>query len=90
VELYNSQWLIEKNGYLSPLDAKKAYYSSASLRSRFPSRYPLSKALICSVVNLLWICYISLLSWGLVAFAAASIKPKMRRIGLKPLKRTSG
>lgn len=26
VELYNSQWLIEKNGYLSPLDARKAYY----------------------------------------------------------------
>jgi len=26
VELYNSLWLIEKNGYLSPLDARKAYY----------------------------------------------------------------
>ena len=26
VELYNSQWLIEKNGYLSPLDARRAYY----------------------------------------------------------------
>jgi transposase InsO family protein len=28
VKLYNSQWLIEKNGYLSPLDARKAYYES--------------------------------------------------------------
>lgn len=28
VELYNSQWLIEKNGYLSPADARRAYYES--------------------------------------------------------------
>lgn len=28
VDLYNNQWLIEKNGYLSPLDARKAYYES--------------------------------------------------------------
>jgi transposase InsO family protein len=26
VELYNSRWLIEKNGYLSPFDARKSYY----------------------------------------------------------------
>jgi len=26
VELYNSQWLIEKNGYRSPLAAREAYY----------------------------------------------------------------
>jgi len=28
VELYNHQWLIEKNGYLSPADARRAYYES--------------------------------------------------------------
>jgi len=28
VELYNRQWLIEKNGYLSPQDARRAYYES--------------------------------------------------------------
>jgi len=28
VELYNDQWLIEKNGYLSPRQAREAYYSS--------------------------------------------------------------
>ena len=28
VELYNSRWLIEKNGYLSPADARRAYYES--------------------------------------------------------------
>jgi transposase InsO family protein len=28
VELYNHQWLIEKNGYLSPQDARRAYYES--------------------------------------------------------------
>jgi transposase InsO family protein len=28
VELYNNQWLIEKNGYLSPVDARRAYYGS--------------------------------------------------------------
>lgn len=28
VYLYNNQWLIEKNGYLSPADARKAYYES--------------------------------------------------------------
>ena len=28
VDLYNNQWLIEKNGYLSPADARKAYYES--------------------------------------------------------------
>lgn len=28
VELYNHQWLIEKNGYLSPQDAGRAYYES--------------------------------------------------------------
>ncbi len=28
VELYNNQWLIEKNGYLSPADARRAYYES--------------------------------------------------------------
>ena len=26
VDLYNNKWLIEKNGYLSPRDARKAYY----------------------------------------------------------------
>jgi transposase InsO family protein len=26
VDLYSSQWLIKKNGYLSPLDARKAYF----------------------------------------------------------------
>lgn len=28
VELYNNHWLIEKNGYLSPADARRAYYES--------------------------------------------------------------
>lgn len=28
VELYNNQWLIEKNGYLSPADARRSYYES--------------------------------------------------------------
>ena len=28
VELYNDQWLIEKNGYPSPRQAREAYYSS--------------------------------------------------------------
>ena len=28
VELYNNQWLIEKNGYLSPAEARRAYYES--------------------------------------------------------------
>lgn len=28
VELYNDHWLIEKNGYLSPADARRAYYES--------------------------------------------------------------
>ena len=28
VDLYNNQWLIEKNGYLSPADARKAYHES--------------------------------------------------------------
>ncbi len=28
VDLYNNQWLIEKNGYLSPADARRAYYES--------------------------------------------------------------
>jgi transposase InsO family protein len=28
VDLYNNKWLIEKNGYLSPADARKAYYES--------------------------------------------------------------
>ncbi len=26
VDLYNNKWLIEKNGYLSPRDARKTYY----------------------------------------------------------------
>ena len=26
VELYNNEWLIEKNGYLSPRRAREAYY----------------------------------------------------------------
>jgi putative transposase len=26
VELYNEQWLLEKNGYLSPRQAREAYY----------------------------------------------------------------
>lgn len=30
VELYNSQWLIEKNGYLSPREAREAYYAEAA------------------------------------------------------------
>lgn len=30
VELYNSQWLIEKNGYLSPADARRAYYEGVA------------------------------------------------------------
>ena len=28
VELYNNEWLIEKNGFLSPADARRAYYES--------------------------------------------------------------
>jgi len=28
VELYNHQWLVEKNGYLSPQDARRAHYES--------------------------------------------------------------
>lgn len=28
VDLYNNQWLIEKNGYLSPAEARKVYYES--------------------------------------------------------------
>ncbi|PKQ27489.1 MAG: hypothetical protein CVT63_07700 [Candidatus Anoxymicrobium japonicum] len=27
VELYNEQWLLEKNGYLSPRQAREAYYA---------------------------------------------------------------
>jgi putative transposase len=30
VELYNRQWLIEKNGYLSPHEAREAYYAEAA------------------------------------------------------------
>jgi len=30
VELYNEYWLIEKNGYLSPLEARKAYCERAA------------------------------------------------------------
>lgn len=30
VELYNSQWLLEKNGYLSPLAMREAYFAEAA------------------------------------------------------------
>ncbi len=32
VEKYNAQWLIEKNGYLSPAQARHAWYEAVSLR----------------------------------------------------------
>ncbi len=33
VERYNAQWLIEKNGYLSPAQARHAWYEAVSLRA---------------------------------------------------------
>ena len=32
VELYNAQWIVEKNGYLSPAQARQAWHAAISIR----------------------------------------------------------
>ena len=32
VEQYNAQWIVEKNGYLSPAQARQAWHTAMSLR----------------------------------------------------------
>ena len=32
VELYNAQWIVEKNGYLSPAQARQAWHTAISIR----------------------------------------------------------
>ena len=32
VELYNAQWIVEKNGYLSPAQARQAWSAAISIR----------------------------------------------------------
>ena len=32
VELYNAQWIVEKNGYLSPVQARQAWHAAISIR----------------------------------------------------------
>ncbi len=32
VERYNAQWIVEKNGYLSPAQARQAWHAAISLR----------------------------------------------------------
>ena len=34
VELYNAQWIVEKNGYLSPAQARQAWHAAISIRPR--------------------------------------------------------
>ena len=34
VEQYNAQWIVEKNGYLSPAQARQAWHTAMSLRRR--------------------------------------------------------
>ena len=32
VELYNAQWIVEKNGYLSPAQTRQAWHAAISIR----------------------------------------------------------
>ena len=34
VELYNAQWIVEKNGYLSPAQARQAWHAAISIEAR--------------------------------------------------------
>ena len=38
VELYNAQWIVEKNGYLSPAQARQAWHAAISIKQRREAR----------------------------------------------------